>query len=87
MPTKSTMTDKERQLKAQEKASKFIQLANKRVNKSVKAIRQISNLGNRNSYISSQEQRTRIVAALRTAVDSVEDSFIGTKVTDGNFKL
>lgn len=62
------------------KAEKFTRLAPKRVTKALKAIRGIENLASAN-YESTDAQKTQIIDALQTAIDSVGSSFWPEKNT------
>lgn len=57
------------------KETKFVELANKRVNKAIKDIRLIANLGNKGNYSYSDEQASKIVRALQKEVDKVKERF------------
>ena len=57
------------------KETKFVELANKRVNRAIKDLRLVSNLANRRNYIFSDDQAKKIVRALQKEVDSVKQSF------------
>lgn len=58
-----------------DKSAKFIELANKRVNRAVKDIKLIANLSNRRNYDFSEEQAKKIIKALQHEVDQVKKSF------------
>ena len=57
------------------KAGKFIELANKRVNRTIKDLRLIGNLSNRSSYEYTREQSERIISSLKREVENVEARF------------
>lgn len=57
------------------KEAKFVELANKRVNKAIKDIRLIANLGNKGNYSYSDEQASKIVRALQKELDKVKERF------------
>ena len=57
------------------KAEKFVELANKRVNKAIKCLKLVSNLANRNNYQYTDEQARKIVKALQKEVEAVRQSF------------
>lgn len=61
-----------------DKAAKFVELANKRVNKAIKDIKLISNLSNRQNYQYSEEQARKIIRALQHEVDMVKQSFLSS---------
>ena len=50
-------------------------LANKRVNKAIKALRLIGNLTNRKYYSFDDDQVKKIMKALQKEVDSIKQSF------------
>jgi hypothetical protein len=60
---------------SRDKAAKFVELANKRVNKALKDIQLIGNLANRQNYEFTDEQAKKIVRALQQEVDVVKHSF------------
>lgn len=59
-----------------DKSAKFIELANKRVNRAVKDISLIGNLSNKRNYTYNEEQAKKIVKALQASVDQVKASFL-----------
>ena len=61
-----------------DKASKFIELANKRVNRTLKNLRLISNLSNKNNYDYSDEQAKKILRTLQKEIDLVKANFNNT---------
>ena len=63
-----------------DKGAKFIELANKRVNKAIKDIQLICNLANRQNYEFTDEQTKKIVRALQQELDQVKQSFSSTEV-------
>lgn len=71
-----------------DKSSKFVELANKRVNKALKDLKLIANLANRQNYEYSEDQARKIVKALQQEVEMVKQSFQSTG-DDGqaSFKL
>lgn len=70
------------------KAAKFIELAEKRVTRAINAIRSISKLSNKNSYVYTDAQSKRICEALREEVLSVNEHFSAkTAVAKEGFKL
>jgi ABC-type Fe3+-hydroxamate transport system substrate-binding protein len=60
---------------SRDKAAKFVELANKRVNKALKDIQLIGNLANRQNYEFTDEQAKKIMRALQQEVDIVKQSF------------
>lgn len=67
---------------------KFVELAEKRVNRALKDIRLIGNLSNKSNYVYSDEDAKKIIKALKQAVDEVKARF-DSKGLDSNdeFKL
>jgi hypothetical protein len=73
---------------ARDKGAKFIELANKRVNKAIKDIQLIGNLANRQNYDFNDEQAKKIVRALQLEVDQLKQSFQSADETGrAEFKL
>lgn len=62
-------------MEPRDKAAKFVELANKRVNKTIKDMRLISNLANKRNYDYSEEQAAKIIKILQKEVDSIKLSF------------
>lgn len=58
-----------------DKSEKFVELANKRVNKALKDIQLIGNLANRQNYDFTEDQAKKIIRALQQEVDAVKQSF------------
>lgn len=58
-----------------DKAGKFRELATKRVNRTVHAIKLLANLANRSSYEYTPEQADKLLTALQGAVDDVVHAF------------
>jgi ABC-type Fe3+-hydroxamate transport system substrate-binding protein len=70
------------------KSAKFIELANKRVNKAIKDLQLVGNLANRQNYEFTEEQAKKIVRALQQEVDQVKQNFQSVDETNRNeFKL
>ena len=70
------------------KAEKFIELANKRVNKALKDLQLIGNLANRQNYEFTDEQSKKIVRALQQEIDIIKQCFQRTDEAGRNdFKL
>jgi hypothetical protein len=73
---------------ANQKHAKFRNLAEKRTNNALEAIRRIGNLSNRTLYEWEDGELKRIVRALRDAVADVEVRFASPKgKADARFKL
>lgn len=70
-----------------DKASKFIELANLRVNKAIGAVRNISKLSNKNNYTYNQKQVAQIILALKKEVSAVEAAFKSEGRDTEEFKL
>jgi hypothetical protein len=70
------------------KARKFVELAEKRVNKTLADLRLVGNLSNRNNYIYSKEQAMKICNSLEGEIKNIKNRFISelSKSTSG-FKL
>lgn len=60
---------------SRDKSEKFIELANKRVNRAIKDIQLIANLSNRQNYHYSEEQAKVIINALQSEVDDLKRLF------------
>lgn len=73
--------------KTEAKKLKFKDLAEKRVNKALDAIRLVGNLSNRQTYAFDDAQVRKIVKALRDAVSEVESRFSSNSSQGGEFKL
>lgn len=72
----------------EKKHAKFRELAEKRTNKALEAIRLIGNLSNRNTYVYEDAEVRKIVKALKDAVSEVETRFgKSTSRSGGEFKL
>jgi hypothetical protein len=54
---------------------KFVELAEKRVNRALKDIQLIGNLSNRSNYFYTDEDALKIYKALRKAVDDMKSKF------------
>lgn len=60
---------------ARDKSAKFVELANKRVNRALKDIQLIGNLSNRQNYDFSDEQAKQIIKVLQQEVDILKLCF------------
>jgi hypothetical protein len=58
-----------------DKRAKFVELANKRVLKSIKDLKLVGNLANKANYDFNEEDAKKIVRALQREVDSVRARF------------
>ena len=63
---------------SRDKATKFVELANKRVNKAIKDLKLIGNLANRKNYEFTDEQVKKIIKALQKEIDSIKQTFRST---------
>jgi len=71
-----------------DKRAKFIELANKRVNKALKELTLIGNLANKKNYEYTDEEARRIVRALQAELDNVKHNFtLGTQSSKNEFKI
>lgn len=71
-----------------DKAAKFIELANKRVNKAIKDMQLVGNLSNKQNYDYSEEQARKIVRALQQELDHIKQGFLsGEEPGRNEFKL
>lgn len=64
------------------KAEKFIELAEFRINKVIKAIELIGNLANKNNYQYTEEQANQIFEAIEIAFDNAKSRFKTDKTKD-----
>jgi hypothetical protein len=58
-----------------DRSSKFVELANKRVNRAIKDIQLVGNLANRTNYEYSEEQAKKILKALQQEIDVLKQAF------------
>jgi hypothetical protein len=61
-----------------DRRSKFVELANKRVNRAIKDLRLIGNLSNRAAYEFGEEDSRKIIKALQREVENLRQRFSGT---------
>jgi len=59
-----------------DKRAKFVELANKRVNRSIKDLELVANLANRRNYDFDEEQAKKIVKVLQNQMDLLKQSFL-----------
>ena len=69
------------------KSEKFIELAEKRVNKTLNDLKLIRNLSNKNSYDYTEEQTRKIIRALQQEMELLKMSFQGSSNQETGFKL
>lgn len=75
-------------MSSRDKAAKFVELANKRVNRALKDIQLIGNLANKQNYEFNDEQARKIIRALQQELDGVKQSFqLAEDSSKRNFKL
>jgi len=71
-----------------DKHGKFVELANKRVNAAIKAMRLVANLSNRANYDYSEDEARRVIRALQKELDATKGKFgDGGAAGDGEFRL
>jgi ABC-type Fe3+-hydroxamate transport system substrate-binding protein len=71
-----------------DKSAKFVELANKRVNKAIKDIKLVANLSNKQNYDYTQDQAKKIIKALQYEVEQVKQSFLsGDEDSQSVFRL
>ncbi|TXI95810.1 MAG: hypothetical protein E6Q34_02300 [Burkholderiaceae bacterium] len=61
-----------------DKSTKFIELANKRVNRAIKDLQLVGNLANRGNYDYTDDQARKIVKALQQEIDLLKQAFSAT---------
>lgn len=70
------------------KREKFVELAEARVNKTLKDLQLIGNLSNRSAYEFEEADIRKMFTALQRAVDAAKSRFTkGTEGSGGDFKL
>jgi hypothetical protein len=69
------------------KNEKFIDLAEKRVNKTLNDSKLIRNLSNKNTYEYTDEQSKKIIRVLMQEIDLLKKSFQGSNNANTSFKL
>jgi ABC-type Fe3+-hydroxamate transport system substrate-binding protein len=60
-----------------DKAFKFVELANRRVNRAIKDLQLVANLANRQNYEFSEDQAKKIIKALQAELDALKQNFLG----------
>ena len=71
-----------------DKRGKFVELANNRVNRTVKDIRLIGNLSNRSAYEYTEDDVRKIAKTLQKELDLMKLRFAGGgQGSDGEFSL
>lgn len=61
-----------------DKSVKFVELANKRVNRAIKDLQLVGNLANKTNYEYTDEQAKKILRALQQEVDLLKHAFSST---------
>jgi hypothetical protein len=75
-------------LNARDKRAKFLELANKRVSRTLKDIGLVANLANRRNYDYTEEEARKIVKTLQARVDQVKRDFeSGLQTSKNKFEL
>ena len=69
------------------KAERFIRIAEQRTNKIITAIEILQQLSNKNNYEYTDDQRTRIFRAIRSAVNEADNAFKGVVKDKKRFKF
>lgn len=70
------------------KRDRFLDLANKRVNRVIKDLALVTNLANRKNYEYSDEEAKKIIRAIQTEVDNMKAQFSAeAQPQKGHFKL
>lgn len=71
-----------------DKRAKFLELANKRVNRAIKDLALIANLANRKNYEYTEDEAKKVIRALQAEVDHVKHNFtIGIQSSKNEFKI
>ncbi len=71
-----------------DKSEKFVELANKRVNRAIKDLQLVGNLSNRRNYEYTEEQAQKIMRRLQSEVDSLKKGFQDAiQKSDDSFSL
>ena len=71
-----------------DKRSKFVELAQARVNRAIKDVRLIGNLANRSAYDYSEEDVRKVFRALQKELDAAKARFTGDAGgKDNEFRL
>ena len=72
---------------SENKQQKFQRLAMKRVNKAIKSIELIGNLGNKSLYESTQDERKKIIKAINDSVAQMKIDLDGNSKKREGFKF
>ena len=72
----------------QKKRDKFVRLATKRVNRTIRDLRLIGNLSNKSAYAYSDEDVRKVLRALQRELDTIKARFSGPgEAGDSEFSL
>ena len=72
----------------EDRRKKFVDLAEKRVNKAIKDVKLVGNLSNRSNYSYTEQDARKIYGALKKAVDEMKARFDSKGASaDETFKL
>ena len=71
-------------VKKADRREKFVELAEKRVNRAIKDLRLVGNLANRSNYSYTDQDITKIYRALRAALDEMKGRLIGWNDATGD---
>lgn len=66
-------------MSAKDKKTKFIELATNRVNRTLKDLRLVGNLANKNNYEFNDAQVSKIIKAIQSELDEVKNKFNAEK--------
>lgn len=69
------------------KRTKFVELAEARVNRTLKDLQLIGNLSNRSAYEFTDADIRKIFAALQKGIETAKGRFGGGEVSGGEFRL
>jgi len=72
---------------SENKNQRFKRLANTRVNKTIKSIELVGNLGNKSLYESTPQERKLIIKAINDAVNQMKIDLEGASKKKDGFKL
>lgn len=80
----SSTSDDAAESTSRDPRERFVELANKRVNRAIKDLRLIGNLSNRRVYRYSEADSRKIIRALQAEVDGLKARFRGDSDDDGS---
>ena len=82
------MTTSDSTSSGRNKRLKFVELANKRVNRALKDLSLVANLANKRNYEYEDDEARKIIKALQSELDSVKHSFTSDSTSrSANFEL